>query len=399
MPAPIIPLRPSAPRVAEFFAGVGLARAGLERAGFEAKWANDLEAFKYEMYSGNFTQTPDSEHTFVLGDVTKVSGSSLPDVDLAWSSFPCTDLSLAGSRAGLSGGQSSTFFQFTRVLREMKEEGRLPPVVALENVTALASSRGGDDLTAALRELNDIGYSVDVLAIDARRFVPQSRPRLFIVGAINPPMDSPEPNSELRPDWLQAFFGDKSLRTHRAPLPAPPAPLTSGLSEYIEVMDANDPRWWDRGREQKFLDSLSSIQKSRLADLVNSPQASYRTAYRRTRKGSPVWEIRADDVSGCLRTARGGSSKQAVVRAGNGQIDIRWMTALEYARLMGAGDYNLDGLRPSQIIFGFGDAVCVDAVAWLGENYLSPLLRGELSDQHRNEASIGQSRNSLLQRA
>jgi DNA (cytosine-5)-methyltransferase 1 len=54
------------------------------------------------------------------------------------------------------------------------------------------------------------------------------------------------------------------------------------------------------------------------------------------------------------------------------------MTPLEYARLMGAGDYNLAGARINQALFGFGDAVAVPVVAWLAKHYLMPLLRGQL---------------------
>lgn len=391
--ATLIPFpRTPRPRVAEFFAGVGLARMGLERSGFQVVWANDLEAFKYNMYAGQFSR--DGSHDFVLGDIANVHGDDMPDVDLAWSSFPCTDLSLAGNRAGLAGKHSSTFYQFTRVLEEMGE--RRPEVVALENVTALANSHGGEDLAAAVRELNRLGYSVDVLTLDARRFVPQSRPRIFLVAAMTPPEDSPLPNSELRPDWLQGVFGDPALRTHRAALPAPPAPLTTGLSEYVDMIPAEDPRWWDNIRTQKFLDSLSPAQEVRLQSLSSAPAVSYRTAYRRTRNGSPMWEIRADDISGCLRTARGGSSKQAVVRAGRGRVQVRWMTAREYARLMGAGEYNLDGLRDSHILFGFGDAVCVDAVAWLGQHYLKPLVNGLMGGRTRQGENYGQPRGRVI---
>lgn len=356
---------------AEFFAGVGLARMGLAKVRVDVTWANDIEKFKYEMYRQQFDSDTDT-HEFVLDDIRDVSGKDLPIVDLAWSSFPCTDLSLAGNRAGLVGRQSSAFYQFTRVLEEMGENR--PSVVALENVTALASSRGGEDLAAAVRELNRLGYSVDVISIDARRFVPQSRPRLFLIGAIDPPEDVVEPNSELRPDWLQTIYGDPLLRTHRAELPNLPPPLNSGLSDYLESVSSDDARWWNDDRTSKFVDSLSPAQATRLDLLKNGNSSTHRTAYRRTRKGIAVWEIRADDVSGCLRTARGGSSKQAVVQAGNGSVRVRWMTPREYANLMGAREYNLSGLRDQQILFGFGDAVCVDAVEWLAENYLVPLL-------------------------
>lgn len=362
------------PRVAEFFAGIGLVRAGLEGAGFKVVWANDYEASKKEMYEGNFGI---DDHEFVLGDVAKVKAEHLPGpIDLAWASFPCTDLSLAGDRKGMAGKQSGTFYEFARIIEEMK--GQKPKIIALENVHGLATSHGGDDMAALVRRLNALGYSVDVMAIDGRRFVPQSRPRIFIVGTTEVPEQDTQAISDLRPVWLQSIFEDETLRTHRAKIDALPAFLLRGLSVYAEKVPEQDARWWDEDRSERFLDSLSPIQESRLDALKKGKRDSYRTAYRRTRQGVPVWEIRADEVAGCLRTARGGSSKQAVVVAGRGRVKIRWMTALEYARLMGAGDYNLQGLRDSQILFGFGDAVCVPAVKWLGDKYLLPFLRGQL---------------------
>lgn len=363
-----------APKVAEFFAGIGLARLGLERAGFEVTWANDIEQSKYSMYEGHFRDEAlsGSSH-FEVRDVASVTGDMVPDIDLAWSSFPCTDLSLAGGRAGLAGAASGTFYHFTRVLDEMGD--RKPAVVAVENVHGLATSHGGDDMVAAIRALNDLGYSVDVLAIDARRFVPQSRPRLFMVGVQDPAQLPTGTDSEIRPDFLQVFYGDPSLRMHTALLPSLPRPLVGGLHAYVEEMADDDGRWWSPERVQAFVESLSSIQLARVQMLRSSGVESFRTAYRRTRKGVAVWEVRPDEVSGCLRTARGGSSKQAVVRVSSGELQVRWMTPLEYARLMGAGDYNIYGVRDSQVLFGFGDAVCAPAVAWVAENYLLRTLR------------------------
>jgi DNA (cytosine-5)-methyltransferase 1 len=362
---------------AEFFAGIGLVRLGLEAGGFQVVWSNDIEPDKHRMYRGHFAD-PADRHEFSLGDVGEVTGEDLPpNLSLAWGSFPCTDLSLAGWRRGLGGQHSATFWHFTRVMDELGEAK--PRVVALENVTGLATSHGGEDLAAAIAELNRLGYSVDVLTLDARRFVPQSRPRLFLIGALDPPADEPLPSSELRPDWLQAVFGDPTLRTHRAALPNPPPPLTAGLSQLVERFGPAHEHWWSPERTALFTGSLSPIQSARLETMKSGKSYSYRTAYRRTRQGVAVWEIRPDDVSGCLRTARGGSSKQAVVQAGRGRVRVRWMTPREYARLMGAPDYELAGLRRNQALFGFGDAVCVPVVAWLARHYLLPLVRGELS--------------------
>ncbi len=381
----VISLPSVKPKVLEFFAGIGLARMGLENAGFQVVWANDYEVDKKSLYEGHFADAKHgADHRFVLGDVAKVTGASLPqDASLAWASSPCTDLSLAGARAGLAGSSSGSFWHFARLLDELGDNR--PGVVVLENVVGLATSYGGDDLAAAVRAFNKLGYSVDVLSLDARRFLPQSRPRLFLVGAQDPPVDTTEPNSELRPDWLQAVYGDPTLVTHHAPLPTPPAPLTSGLGELVEELPASDPRWWDSTRTEAFFDSLSPMQRQRVREFRASPGVKYRTAYRRTRNGVAVWEVRPDDISGCLRTARGGSSKQAVVKLGNSRAQVRWMTAREYARLMGAGDYQLDGARTNQALFGFGDAVAVPAVGWLARNYLMPLVTGTLGSSSTTE--------------
>ena len=374
------------PVAVEFFAGVGLARLGLEAAGFAVPWSNDIEPSKEQMYKAHFGRK-EKGHTYQLGDIADVKTTDLPEgIDLMWGSFPCTDLSLAGNRAGLAGTGSSTFWHLVRLLQDLNDAK--PQVVALENVTAFVSSHGGEDLSAAIRALNQLGYSVDVITLDARRFVPQSRPRLFIVGALDAPTGVAEANSELRPDWLQTPFGDPSLTMHQAELPPPPYPLTEGLSGIIERLGPGDERWWDPARTEKFVESLSELQVDRLTALRNGRSFSFRTAYRRTRKGVAVWEIRPDDISGCLRTARGGSSKQAVVQAGKGQVRVRWMTPREYARLMGAPDFKLSGVRESQALFGFGDAVAVPAVTWLATHYLMPLVRAAKERQAQEFWSV-----------
>ena len=374
------------PKAIEFFAGIGLARMGLESAGFRVTWANDYEPDKKAMYDAQFGHS--DSHEFALGDVAKIQADVLPrDAAIAWASSPCTDLSLAGGRAGLGGPQSGTFWHFIRLMEDLGDDR--PPVVVLENVTGLATSHAGDDLAAAISAFNRLGYSVDVLALDARRFVPQSRPRLFLVGAQNPPEDVAEPNSELRPDWLQWVFGDETLRTHRAAIPAPPKPLLTGLGEMVEDLALSDDRWWDAERTEAFVSSLSLMQRERVAAMKRGSGVKYRTAYRRTRNGVAVWEVRPDDISGCLRTARGGSSKQAVVRMGNKRLQVRWMTPREYARLMGAGDYDLSAAKTNQALFGFGDAVAVPAVAWLADNYLMPLAKGLLTKVQTETAANG----------
>ncbi len=98
------------PRVAEFFAGIGLVRMAIEEHGLDVVWANDIERDKLSLYAKNF-----DARDFVLGDIRDIRGVDVPDVDLATASFPCTDLSLAGNRVGLRGEQSGLFWEFSRV--------------------------------------------------------------------------------------------------------------------------------------------------------------------------------------------------------------------------------------------------------------------------------------------
>ena len=373
------PVRTDPPiRIAEFFAGIGLVKTALEPLGAQVVWANDIEPAKQRAYAANHG----AEH-FLLADVRTVLASHLPaGIDLATSSFPCVDLSLAGNRRGLAGSHSGMFYEFARVLGAL-ESGQRPRMVLLENVQGFATSHGGADLRAALLRLGELGYSCDVITVDARHFVPQSRPRLFVVGLlVDEGGQLPAgfhrgvpPLSEVRPDWVRAAHARNSdLCLHHADLPALPVGPTD-LTCVIEPLEPGDERWWAAERAGVFLASLSAVQSARLSALRSGPGRSWRTAYRRTRGGVAVWEMRRDAIAGCLRTTGGGSSKQALVEAGGGEVRVRWMTPLEYARLMGAGGYQLRVGTPNQALFGFGDAVVVDVVRWIGEHYLMPALR------------------------
>ena len=360
------------PRAAEFFAGIGLVRMALEQAGFRVVYANDVDAAKHAMYARNF-----GDAEFTLADIRSLDGGGVPDVELATASFPCTDLSLAGARAGLSGRESGLVAEFLRILREM--EGRRPPAVLIENVPGFGSSNGGADLRHTLAALNGLGYACDVTLLDARRFVPQSRARLFIVGAQSPPAGTEgraPGEASLRPNWMPRLAGsDSGLRLFSLPHPAPPEELRDGLDEAAERFPPEHEIWWGGKRLEAFLGSLSPINAGRAAALRESARPAHATAYRRTRRGRSVWEIRADCISGCLRTTRGGSSRQALVEGCCGALRVRWMTAREYARLQGAPDFDFGSATEAQATFAMGDAVCVPAVCWLAEHYLLGLWR------------------------
>ena len=354
---------------AEFFAGIGLVRLALMHQGWRVDWANDIDADKAEMYHANFGTSD-----FVLGDVHQISAASIPDCSLYTASFPCNDLSVAGAMDGLHGKESSAFWGLIRILKE--KGGRRPPLVMLENVLGFLMCDQGRDFEAALLALCDLGYTVDALIINASSFVPQSRPRLFVVAkrygggeTINVAAQS-----IVRPAPLAQFINlTPHIRWDIRPMPAPPAG-TQVLSDIIEDLPENDAHWWNEERSRYFMEQLSERHEIAAKTMIAGRNVSYATAFRRVRHGRSMAELRTDGLAGCLRTPRGGSGRQILFKAGKGRYQVRLLTARECARLQGAPDDFKISVPLNQALFGFGDAVCVPVVEWIAKYYLRPLL-------------------------
>lgn len=365
---------------AEFFAGIGLMRLGLEKAGWKISFANDIAPSKESIYRNHFR---DEENHFHLGDIHQLKGSEIPSVDLATASFPCTDLSLAGRREGLAGSQSSAFWGFVNVLKDMGE--RRPKIVLLENVEGFLTSHQGQDFREALIALNELGYAVDAFIIDAARFVPQSRVRLFVIGQ-QTGRKSAWANekqlsfyqSDLRPAKLADFIlRHPEINWSIRDLPKLPK-TNSSLVDIIEEIPETSKDWWNEERVQYLLNQTFDRHRILIEEAKRGSEYSYFTAFRRVREGRSMAEIRSDGIAGCLRTPKGGSARQILLRVGKGKIDIRLLSPRECARLMGADEYSISG-NINQALFGFGDAVCVPVVTWIGENYLNP-LNDEIKD-------------------
>ena len=360
-------------RAAEFFAGIGLMRMGLDREGLSTVWANDIDPKKWEMYRSNFS---DADGIFSIKDVHKVNSADLPDIHLATASFPCNDLSLAGARHGLAGTQSSAYWGFIDVLQEMGS--RRPPVILLENVPGFLTSNDGNDLRDALLALNDLGYAVDVFMVDAARFVPQSRLRLFVVASKAASQKLKESEhlffqSDTRPESLADFiFLNPEVGWSIRNLPKLPH-LSHKLENIVECVPINSTLWWSEERASYLLGQMSQKHRATAEKMIKGSELPYGTVFRRVRAGRSMGELRTDGIAGCLRTPRGGSGRQILFCAGRGKYHVRLLTPRECARLMGADDYKIS-VPLNQALFGFGDAVCVPVIQWIARNYLKPLL-------------------------
>lgn len=366
--------------VAEFFAGIGLMRAGLERAGWTTVLANDIDPTKRRLYLNHFKGSADH---FVLEDIHKLSSDTIPTVDLATASFPCTDLSLAGRRAGLQGKHSSAFWGFIDILNDMGN--RKPPLILLENVAGFLTSNKGEDFYTALSALNQLGYAVDAFIVDAVHFVPQSRVRLFIIGRL-----TDEPNLEtrqyltetnIRPAKLVNFINEHPQIRWCVNINLPELPaINNNLKKIIDKVSRSSSIWWNSDRVSYLLNQTFERHYSKILELKDGKTYSYLTAFRRVRDGKSMAEIRFDGIAGCLRTPKGGSARQILLEVGKGEINIRLLTPRECARLMGADDFTLSGTA-NEALFGFGDAVCVPVITWIAEYYLNP----EIENLHRGK--------------
>jgi DNA (cytosine-5)-methyltransferase 1 len=370
------------PTFYEFFAGGGMARAGLGNQ-WSCLFANDIDVKKGSAYAANW-----GAEKLVVRDVAKLSTSDIPEsADLAWASFPCQDLSLAGAGAGLNGERSGTFWHFWRLLMALDEEQRAPKIVALENVCGALWSHDGKDFSAIGAALVKSGYRFGALVIDAVHFVPQSRPRLFIIAVKNSVtvpglLTMREPDSIWHPPHLVRAYEKLPEKVKAAwfwwRLPVPPR-RKSTFSDLIE----HEPQGvaWHTPAETKRL--LSMMSPLHLEKVEQAKRLGYRVVggvYRRTRAdkdGNRVQraEVRLDDISGCLRTPVGGSSRQTILIVEGKNVRSRLLSPREAVRLMGLPDSYILPKNYNEAYHLAGDGVVVPVVRFLAKHLLEPIAR------------------------
>jgi len=364
----------------EFFAGGGMVRAGLGD-GWRCLFANDIDPAKGQAYRANW-----GDDDFHLGDIGRVEAHDLPGAaQLMWGSFPCQDLSLAGAGAGLGGRRSGTFHDFWHVARALAGEGRAPAIVAVENVCGTLTSRGGRDFETVCRTNVEAGHRWGALVINADRFVPQSRPRLFVIGVrddlpVPPALTAPGPLEPFHPAALRRAVDRLPGALHarmiwwRLPEPvARPATLTA----VIEAEPADAP-WNTPERTARLLSLMSPVNLAKVDRARRADGPGVGTLFLRTRQDPGGGkhqraEVRFD-IAGCLRTPAGGSSRQTVLVVERGEVRTRLMSARETARLMGLSDrYNLPE-KYSAACRLTGDGVAVPVVRHLAEGLFEPIL-------------------------
>lgn len=171
-------------------------------SGIKPVWASEVEPFPIMVTS---RRLPFMKH---YGDISQMNGGEIEPVDIITFGSPCTDMSIAGRRAGLEGKQSVLFYEAIRIIKEMrcKTNGKYPRWICWENVPGAFSSNKGEDFRAVLEAVIGVvcegtevpmpeknrwpyadlymgdGWSVAYRTLDAQYWgVPQRRRRIYLV--------------------------------------------------------------------------------------------------------------------------------------------------------------------------------------------------------------------------
>jgi DNA (cytosine-5)-methyltransferase 1 len=233
----------------DLFAGIGGMRRGFEGIGGRCIYTSEWNSFSQTTYQANY---PGDSHP-IAGDITKVSPEEIPSHDVLVAGFPCQPFSIAGvSKKNALGrphgfrcdAQGTLFFDVARIL-----EHHRPKAFLLENVKNLTGHDKGTTFRVIQHTLKEeLGYHVSVRVIDAGRFVPQHRERIFIVGMRDStgftlddlPLPSPQSGPVLRSilhpedgteevnEFTQAYIGGAKGRV------LPKYTLTDNLWTYLQ---------------------------------------------------------------------------------------------------------------------------------------------------------------------
>jgi DNA (cytosine-5)-methyltransferase 1 len=170
-------------RFIDLFAGIGGIRAAFEAQGGRCVFTSEWNPYAQKTYLANF---PEAAHS-IVGDITKVPESDVPDHDVLLAGFPCQPFSIAGvskkNALGRAHGfadetQGTLFFDVARIIREKR-----PAAFLLENVKNLVRHDKGNTFRVIRKVLEEeLGYHIHFRVVDSSPFVPQRRERILIVG-------------------------------------------------------------------------------------------------------------------------------------------------------------------------------------------------------------------------
>lgn len=316
----------------DLFAGIGGIRLGFESAGGKCVFTSEWNTFSQKTYSQNFHDADQ-----IAGDITKISGSEIPDFDVLVAGFPCQPFSIAGISKKISMGrphgfecatQGTLFFDVARIISEKR-----PKAFLLENVKNLISHDKGNTFRVICEVLRDqLKYDLYWKIIDAQDFVPQHRERIIIVGfaektnfswdELQIPIEGPRLASILHPEDGSEkpdnrFTFEPNARVHEK------YTLTDGLWTYLQ---------------------------------------NYAQKHREKGNGFGFGLFGPDGVARTLSARYYKDGSEILIYQGPDR-NPRRLTPRECARLMGFPDsFSLEGVSDTQLYKQFGNSVAVPVI-------------------------------------
>lgn len=360
-----------------------MARLGLGPA-WKCLRACDIDPKKCSTYRLNFP-----ENTLFEGSVKNVRVHGSPKADLAWASFPCQDTSLAGGYSGLAGERSGTFWDWWRIVEGMKNAGKPYDILCIENVRGLLTTNNGTDFTRICEAIAKAGYTFGALVIDAALFLPHSRERLFIIAFRDDKSllsaSRKTPNPLWHPQSMQNAHDNLSAKAQEKWVwinPQMPKIKRRSLAKIITDNPSGVP-WHTEEETSRLIAMMSDEHLGKLEEQKKKNRRVVGMVYKRMRNGQQQAEVRFDGMAGCLRTAKGGSSRQTALIVKGRNIRSRLLSPREAASLMGLPEtYKLpDNYTDAYNLCG--DGVAVPVVRFIARTILEPLLKKMATSESR----------------
>lgn len=330
----------------DLFAGVGMARMGMEQAGFECVYTCEIDKYKrkeYEIIHGNEPQGC---------DIRDVRAADIPRADVWFFGAPCQDFSIAGLRKGLGGDRSSLIGEVFRLVEEKAEDK--PEWLVYENVKGMLSSNYGCDFLSILLAMDELGYDVEWQVLNTKNFgIPQNRERVYTVGHLRkcgskqilPITSTDGKDSNTKINVVGSTNPNKKIQQRKYIYGE------AGLMGYMTATDYKEPK---------------IVQIGRVKDSERDNPSVYR-----------VYDT--DGLSPCLNTAQGGGREPHILvdndeKHGEEYV-IRKLTPKECMRLQGVPDEYTDkliqaGISDSQIYKAAGDGLSVPIAKEIGERIM-----------------------------
>ncbi|KAB0649684.1 DNA (cytosine-5-)-methyltransferase [Burkholderia diffusa] len=319
----------------DLFAGIGGIRRGFEYIGGKCVFTSEWDKFARITYAANHNET----EADIAGDIWSVPLDVIPDHDVLVGGFPCQPFSLAGvskkNALGRTHGfacdaQGTLFFRVAEILKEKR-----PAAFMLENVKNLVSHNKGHTFRVIQHVLEkELGYHISWKVIDGKRWTPQHRERIYIVGF----------REDVGFEWP-----DESA------WPEPGSIKLGSILEPEEKVDA------------KYI----------LTDKLWNYLQAYRDKHSKAGNGFGCSVVTRNETTRTLSARYHKDGSEILVHRGPG-LNPRRLTPRECARLMGFEDSFVLPVSDTQLYRQFGNSVvvpAVEAVARAMEPYLRLALK------------------------